>query len=72
MVTTARKLLHSGPVKRTTILVTNANEIKILALRHQVRIFLESDDNSTMAPGKRDTITRNKIKSKKYFLITVC
>lgn len=38
MVTAARKLLHCGSVKRTTTLVTNANEIKIRALRHQVRI----------------------------------
>lgn len=68
MVTAARKLLHCGPVKRKTTLVTNANEIKVRALRHQVRIFLESDDNSTMAPGKRDTITRNKIKMQKRFL----
>lgn len=69
MVTAARKLLHCGPVKRTTTLVTNANEIKIRALRHQVRIFLESDDNSTMAPGKRDTINvpEIKLKCKKYF-----
>lgn len=68
MVTAAGKLIHCAPVKRTSTLVTNANEIKIRALRHQVRIFLESDDNSTMAPGKRDTITRNKIKMRKRFL----
>lgn len=64
MVTAARKLLLCGPVKRTT--VTNAKEIKIRGLRHQVNIFMESDDNSTMAPGKSDPITRNEMEWKYY------
>lgn len=67
LVTAARKLLRYGPETRAAH-VTNKKKAVISAHRLQVQQFLESDDNSTMAPGKRDTIARNKIKMKKRFL----
>lgn len=64
LVTAAWKLLRCGPETRAAH-VTNKKKAVISAHRVQVQQLLESDDNSTMAHGKRDTITRNKIKMQK-------
>ena len=37
-------------------------------VKQKVRDFLEKDNNSRMMPGKRDTITRNKIQKQKRLL----
>ncbi|KAJ8668911.1 hypothetical protein QAD02_000170 [Eretmocerus hayati] len=35
---------------------------------HAVRIFLERDENSALAPGVKDTITKNKVTKRKRYL----
>lgn len=67
LVTASRKLLCCSPETRAAH-VTNKTKTIISAYHLQVQHFLESDDNSTMITGKRDTFIKNKIKMQKWFL----
>lgn len=54
---------------KTTNGLKQRSEKKIVAeLKENVRQFLEDDENSRQAPGKKDCITRKKIKKQKRYL----
>lgn len=67
LITSTCKLLQcSSKIKPTY--VANKKQFMVSTKRLQVRHFLENDENSTMSPGKKDTITRNKVKMQKRYL----
>lgn len=39
-----------------------------IEIQKDVEKFLECDENSRMCPGKKDTLTRNKVKKQKILL----
>ena len=61
---------HKYRDSKKIILGRNNIKKQILAnkLKATVRTFLEKDENSVIAPGSRDTITRNGVTKRKRFL----
>lgn len=62
-----RNLDHKGNMETRKGLFKR-NRSRIDEIQRSVRSFLQRDDNSSIAPGKKDTITRNKVKRQKRFL----
>ena len=64
-----RREIGCSSLNRSTInqplLVHYQSQLK---LKMGVTTFLERDDNSHVMPGKKDTITRSKVKQQKHLL----
>lgn len=62
-----RNLDHRGNMETRKGLFKR-NRSRIDEIQRSVRSFLQRDDNNRIAPGKKDTITPNKVKRQKRFL----
>lgn len=61
-----RNLDHKG-IKETRKGLFKRNRSNIDEIQRSVRSFLQREDNSRIAPGKKDTITWIKVKRQKRF-----
>ncbi|PZC79665.1 hypothetical protein B5X24_HaOG216064 [Helicoverpa armigera] len=65
---TERKKDMDSVTKKRSPLKVKTEVSKRKKLRTAVTTFLQRDDNSKMCPGKKDCVTRNKVKKQKRYL----
>lgn len=62
------KLFSSNKSRSDRLIYERCINNKKKNMMKEVKKFLEADDNSTLCPGKHDTITRNGVKKQKRYL----